>query len=614
MGNKRSSDFRWAPEKDLAKKAKNPLKKERDKAIIKGTKKASSASLNKNALNILSSIIEERADEKQKEELTKAITKIKKAKATNSANSKNYVFNILFPIIREKADDKQIKELSKEFTNSIVAVTGNKKTGKADSEDDESQNIISSALSFLLGQTFSFTCKELKKAATRKPKAEKLQNTNLANLDNGLAPVFSAYFTSTRVYGVYALAFVMSLLAITYFINAINAFISSFDIASFGISLWIGIVALIDAFGLWKILLPFRKIRPGDTKAFTGFMSVQKILNVISFVLCEIVAATLLTASIALMIASDKIVDLLSAGIIQIGDVSGDNVVVNADVIHGFLSSLPSVLFISSIFVSAVAAVSFAFYNRAIKSFLSYIDDLSVSIESNIYRIEKEPPYTSFLVFGGLSIVGGFLSILLFAQLNNIFLIDFSISTMIALMLSVLFGLYLISTAVLFRALHKKATSESARLDGLAAHMFIELCDLDNLYQNGVDAEIDRLVAEGALTSQFASRIRREEIETFRNSQIFADMREAKELHREYSIKSETGTSIIDCIIVKENGDIKIAEFKTDRQPEEQFIEEYSSQLSRYRKAVEQYFDVPPASMEVYSFYLGKSIPMQIND
>ena len=177
-----------------------------------------------------------------------------------------------------------------------------------------------------------------------------------------------------------------------------------------------------------------------------------------------------------------------------------------------------------------------------------------------------------------------------------------------------MFGDYLIYTAHLFRKIHRDAKYFSAMLDGTAAHELIERCDPEMLYQNGVDAEIDRLVAEGALTSQFASRIRREEIETFRNSQIFADMREAKELHREYSIESETGTSIIDCIIVKENGDIKIVDFKTDRQPEEQFIEEYSSQLFRYKSAVLQNFGKSPASMEVYSFYLGKSIPMQINE
>ena len=202
--------------------------------------------------------------------------------------------------------------------------------------------------------------KKQAKIEAKAARAQKRRNKNLEDLEKGLGLVFSKNFKGL-LYNVYGLAYTMSALAICYFGSAIVSIFSA-DIISLGLSLWIGIVALIDAVGLWKILLPFRKIQPGDTKAFTGFLSLQKILNVISFVLCEIVAATLLTASIALMIASSEILDLISTGVIQIGDISGGNVVVNADVIHGLLSSFPSILFISGIFVSASAAVYFVFY------------------------------------------------------------------------------------------------------------------------------------------------------------------------------------------------------------------------------------------------------------
>lgn len=439
---------------------------------------------------------------------------------------------------------------------------------------------------------------------------EKLKNK--VELEKSLNPVFSTYFQWPRAYDMYVIATAMSAIALCYIISAIASALTD-GLISFGVNVWIGIIALIDAVGLWKIQLPFRKIKSKDIKAFKGYLSVQKILNVISFVVCEILAAVLLIASIALMVASDGLSDIVNSGAFDIGEATGGHIVFNADAISSFLDTAPALFFLLAIFISVIPAIVFTYYNRALKRFISYIDELTVSVESGIYRIENDPPYKSFMVLGTLSVVGALLPIYILLW-SGLSVVLFSPAILYSAFSGFMLGDYLIYTAHLFRKIHRDAKYFSAMLDGTAAHELIERCDPEMLYRNGVDAEIDRLVAEGALTSQFASRIRREEIETFRNSQIFADMREAKELHREYSIESETGTSIIDCIIVKENGDIKIVDFKTDRQPEEQFIEEYSSQLFRYKSAVLQNFGKSPASMEVYSLYLGKSIPIQINE
>ena len=451
-----------------------------------------------------------------------------------------------------------------------------------------------------------------RKKEARKAFLEKL--TNKVELEKSLDPVFSTHFQWPRAYDMYAIATAMSAIALCYIISAI---VSAFTdgLGSFGVNMWIGIIALIDAIGLWKIQLPFRKIKSKDVKAFKGYLAVQKILNVISFVVCEILAAVLLIASIALMVISDGLSDIVNSGAFDIGEATGGHIVFNADAITSFLdiAIAPTLFFLLAIFISVISAIVFTYYNRALQRFIGYIDELTASVESGIYRIENEPPYTSFMVFGTLSVIGGLLPIYILLW-SGLSVVLFSPAIIFGVFPGIMFGEYLIFTAHLFRKIHIDAKSFSAMLDGTAAHELIERCDPEMLYRNGVNAEIDRLVAEGALTSQFASRIRREEIETFRNSQLFADMREAKELHREYSIESETGTSIIDCIIVNENGDIKIVDFKTDRQPEEQFIEEYSSQLSRYKSAVLQNFGKSPASMEVYSFYLGKSIPIQINE
>ena len=546
---------------------------------------------------------------------------------------------------------------------------------------------------------------------------EKLKNK--VEFEKSLNPVFSTYFQWPRAYDMYVIATAMSVIALCYIINAI---VSAFTdgLGSFGVNLWIGIVALIDAIGLWKIQLPFRKIKSKDVKAFKGYLAVQKILNVISFVVCEILAAVLLIASIALMVASDGLSDIVNSGAFDIGEATGGLIVVNADAISGFLDIAPALFFLLAIFISVVPAIVFTYYNRALKRFISYIDELTASVESGIYRIENEPPYKSFMVLGTLSIVGALLPIyiLLWSGLSEVL---FSPTILLSFFSGAMFGEYLIYTAHLFRNIHRDAKNFSAMLDGTAAHELIERCDPEMLCRNGVNAEIDRLVAEGALTSQFASRIRREEIEPFRNSKLLADIREAKraedaqmasllenirqtdayakmdlpecienidlgnlfdEIHmtavleemrntkdaeqeriadeidkerhhynlpaeilkpevlekiresslfeemrkakrlfREFPVRHTYGSksgklylAILDCIIVEESGDIKIVDFKTDRQPAEQFIEEYSSQLFRYKSAVLQNFGKSPASMEVYSFYLGKSIPMQINE
>ena len=449
-----------------------------------------------------------------------------------------------------------------------------------------------------------------RKKEARKAFLEKL--TNKVELEKSLDPVFSTHFQWPRAYDMYVIATAMSAIALCYIISAIVS-ASTYGFGFFGVNLWIGIIALIDAIGLWKIQLPFRKIKSEDVKAFKGYLAVQKVLNVISFVACEMLAAVLLIASIALMVASDGLLDIVNSGDFDIGEATGGSIVFNADAINDFINVAPTIFFLFALFISIVPAIVFTYYNRALKKFINYIDRLSAAIESGIYRIENEPPYKSFMVLGGLSIVGALLLMytLLWSGLSEFL---FSRVILFSVFSGFMFGEYLIYTAHLFRKIHRDAKYFSAMLDGTAAHELIERCDPEMLYQNGVDAEIDRLVAEGALTSQFASRIRREEIETFRNSQIFADMREAKELHREYSIESESGTSIIDCIIVKGNGDILLVDFKTDRQPEEQFIEEYSSQLSKYKDAVEHKFGKSPASTVIYSFYLGKTIEIQINE
>lgn len=327
----------------------------------------------------------------------------------------------------------------------------------------------------------------LKRAQAKKEWFEKLKNK--VELEKSLNPVFSAHFQWPRAYEMYVIATAMSVIALAYIINAVISGLT-YGFGSLGVNLWIGIIALIDAVGLWKIQLPFRKIKSKDIKAFKGYLAVQKVLNVVSFVLCEILAGILLIASIALMIASDGLIEIIESGAFEIGVLTGNDVVINADTINGFINVAPTIFFLFALFISIVPAIVFTYYNRALKRFISYIDELTVAVESGIYRIENEPPYKSFMVLGGLSIVGALLPMytVLWANLSEVLL---SPAFLLSFFSGAMFGEYLIYTALLFRKLHRNATDLSAMLDDTADNELIEHCDPEMLCRNGADTEIN---------------------------------------------------------------------------------------------------------------------------
>lgn len=121
-----------------------------------------------------------------------------------------------------------------------------------------------------------------------------------------------------------------------------------------------------------------------------------------------------------------------------------------------------------------------------------------------------------------------------------------------------------------------------------------------------------------------------ETLEKIRQSKLFEDIRKAKRLYREYPIFLPDVSStvsphtlvIIDCIIVKESGEVSIVDYKTDRLKKNQikneikatktFSTKYSFQLSKYDKAVKLEFGKDPVSARVYSLQLGKSLQIPI--
>ena len=470
--------------------------------------------------------------------------------------------------------------------------------------------------------------------------AEKVQNEKIKAQKDGLTALFRSHLKSPFTL---VIAIAMTLIAICSFVNAITA-ILRLETVSFGIDIWIGIVALIDAFGLLKIVMLRRPLQPQDVNAFKGYLSVQKILNVASLVICEIVAATFLVISIIFMVSSDVLGDLIKDGSVQINTIVGGGVV-NSAAIESLLVSLPVILFIFSLVMSGVAAVVFVTYNRILKNFIKYVDQLSVSIENNDYRIQKAPPYVSFLVFGGLSLESGIFALCFVLLAGGAFVVDFLLLFIFGIIASIAFGVYLIFTALLFRKLHRAAKDHAASIEaeiavldeisrktdecvlqdepfnpyvfGNAAHLFMKHCKVKALIkENGVSEEFDRLVSTGDMPIKYAEcfRSRIDEIKLFCSSDLFNEMCNAKTLYREYGIRSEDDFTdcIIDCIIEKKSGELLLVDYKTADMTEEELIEEYASQLTKYRKAIEIDFKKAPSLVAIYSFPLGKTIEIQI--
>ncbi len=179
---------------------------------------------------------------------------------------------------------------------------------------------------------------------------------------------------------------------------------------------------------------------------------------------------------------------------------------------------------------------------------------------------------------------------------------------------------------------------ESARR-GVATHYFMQFCDLDKFLRDGAKKELSRLVSEGYISPTDAERVRLEELEMFRNSQLFSEMLAAQRLHRElrfntrlpakyfttdeelisaYSGREILVQGVIDCIIVGSDGTIGLYDYKTDRLSKEELSDrekgrqtlrkKHKTQLSYYSLAVEKMFGKAPDKVGIYSLHLGELI------
>ncbi len=158
---------------------------------------------------------------------------------------------------------------------------------------------------------------------------------------------------------------------------------------------------------------------------------------------------------------------------------------------------------------------------------------------------------------------------------------------------------------------------------GTAMHTFLQYVDFAKL-PSGEEEERQRLVDGAFLTAEQAAAIRPEDIIRFTGSRIFAHIRNADQVLREYRFTVNIDASDVDpsytcedkvilqgamdCLIFEPDG-IVIVDYKTDRVKQVKELENrYRRQLQLYRKAAVQLFDLPVKACMIYSVCLGEEI------
>jgi ATP-dependent helicase/nuclease subunit A len=182
-----------------------------------------------------------------------------------------------------------------------------------------------------------------------------------------------------------------------------------------------------------------------------------------------------------------------------------------------------------------------------------------------------------------------------------------------------------------------------SKAKGIATHLFLQFCDLERLLGVGAREELKILTEKKYLSERDSGLVRIKEVEKFRSSRLFSDMRSAEKIWRElrFNVKlpcemfaTEFGTreelmgeevlvqGVIDCLILDTDGDYHLVYYKTDRlsseemsdrsKAEEKLRASHSRQLGYYAEAVKIMFGKYPKTVEVYSLPLGDTVDVKI--
>ncbi len=164
---------------------------------------------------------------------------------------------------------------------------------------------------------------------------------------------------------------------------------------------------------------------------------------------------------------------------------------------------------------------------------------------------------------------------------------------------------------------------------GTATHRFMQYCNLERA-KTDIDSEMRRQTEEGILSEKEYQSLDKGKISKFFETPVFERLLKSPKIYREFSFNALLPVNeiypdtdlpeaedeiiliegVVDCAF-EENGKLVIIDFKTDRASDEkELIEEYSAQLDTYRKCMSKVLNIPVSETVIYSFALGKTIPV----
>lgn len=179
---------------------------------------------------------------------------------------------------------------------------------------------------------------------------------------------------------------------------------------------------------------------------------------------------------------------------------------------------------------------------------------------------------------------------------------------------------------------------------GTATHQFLQFASFASLAENGVAAELRRLVEQHYLDEKTAGGVYVTHIERFRASDLFRRMCASPLCHREFRFNMPLPASrftndpilrkklaaedvqlivqgVVDCVFREPDGTLTLVDYKTDhptaearRDPallRQQFLTRHGDQLSLYREICSQLFGEPIRRAVLYSTVLGEEICME---
>ena len=189
----------------------------------------------------------------------------------------------------------------------------------------------------------------------------------------------------------------------------------------------------------------------------------------------------------------------------------------------------------------------------------------------------------------------------------------------------------------------KKSKSDESAERGIATHNFMQFFDVKNFDKNGTEEELSRLFNLGFISKNTRDLVEKSEIDKFRQSTLFSEMKKAVKTYREFRFNTRLPAryfefdseilekitdeellvqGVIDCILVDSEGELHLVDYKTDRLTkkelenprlaEQKLNESHAPQLSCYALAIEKIFGKKPKTVRVYSLPLGDTVEITL--